>query len=759
MEEQESLRACPPPHDRTPLLPPSAPPPKCGRCLLLLTGGQLFAIVFVLFAINLTCARLLEEWTNELINAFMVDVCYVLFFVASFAFSILTIVAFVKAGHTVCSVPLYITVFVLCLTTSWYLLVRICLFRSLTVTCWNSACLSDNGSPELSGFAAFFLSWLWVPVGAFSCIAGIIWRPWWLIFYVLPLFIEHGSATIAWWQWREVIIGTALWVCLVFFALALSPFAGESTERRWCLVVLFVLLSILMAGMVFWLTTTPVLTFWEFLITPWAALFVALFTWTDPDLSVEEYFAVVVMGWWLVRMLYLAASARMEQWSASQRIEQVINYALETPFHAEFEQGFEAYSPGLRTLREISGHFLGPAQLNSIKAKHEDLVRRRRELLQESVAGAASLPMCLRLDVCRSRLLEDSCLALYDRPTQELLAPKIHVSFKSEAGLDGGGLTRDWFDSMSKALHEGADDLEAGSLLVFGQDHALIPRPSVSDVSVAGEDQEKFRFLWSVGRFIAVAIFHKNHLPLSFSYIVCKYFLKVPVSMRDVQQLDPVFYKNRVEQVLKEGGVDEMETMLGEPLFFMSAPTEHRPQPEELKPDGANIRVTEENKTEYIQLLCEAYLCGGIRREIQCLLLGFWDVFPAELLQQCKVNPRELSVMISGNSNLDPEQWRACSNSGNCIVQTWFWEVVAELEPEQRSLLLHFATGSSRLPIGGFAALQPTFSLEVSSVASPQHLPISHTCSNQIILSKYTSKEQLQQKLKQAIMTEGFGFA
>jgi len=167
--------------------------------------------------------------------------------------------------------------------------------------------------------------------------------------------------------------------------------------------------------------------------------------------------------------------------------------------------------------------------------------------------------------------------------------------------------------------------------------------------------------------------------------------------------------------------------------------------------------VTEETKTEYVQLLCEAHLCGGIRREIQCLLQGFWDVLPLEVMQQCEVSPRELSVLISGVAELDPDEWRRHSDSGSSDVLTWFWEIAHELDPEQRCMLLHFATGSSRLPPGGFVDLKPAFTVSVSDTGSVEHLPHAHTCVNQIVLPRYTERAQLKSKLLQALSTEDFG--
>ena len=40
-----------------------------------------------------------------------------------------------------------------------------------------------------------------------------------------------------------------------------------------------------------------------------------------------------------------------------------------------------------------------------------------------------------------------------------------------------------------------------------------------------------------------------------------------------------------------------------------------------------------------------------------------------------------------------------------CIVK-WFWQVVGQYSDERRAQLLQFVTGSSRVPIEGFKALQ-----------------------------------------------------
>merc|ERR1711963_66339 len=144
--------------------------------------------------------------------------------------------------------------------------------------------------------------------------------------------------------------------------------------------------------------------------------------------------------------------------------------------------------------------------------------------------------------------------------------------------------------------------------------------------------------------------------------------------MSDVKQLDAEFYQWRVEPVLRVGGPAEMS----EPLTFISAATDFRPETEELVEGGSNLVVTEENKGDYIERLCEAHLCGGVRRELQCMLQGFYGLLPLEILRQCRVSPGELALLLSGVRDLDPLDWQQHSTGDGHQVHAWFWEVVTE---------------------------------------------------------------------------------
>lgn len=79
-----------------------------------------------------------------------------------------------------------------------------------------------------------------------------------------------------------------------------------------------------------------------------------------------------------------------------------------------------------------------------------------------------------------------------------------------------------------------------------------------------------------------------------------------------------------------------------------------------------------------------------------------------------------------------------------------------EMGMDERARVFAFSTGSSRVPAGGFAALQPRFKLTIQGRGDAQ-LPHSHTCANQLVVPQYSSKAVLKSKLE-TICRHGFGF-
>lgn len=205
----------------------------------------------------------------------------------------------------------------------------------------------------------------------------------------------------------------------------------------------------------------------------------------------------------------------------------------------------------------------------------------------------------------------------------------------------------------------------------------------------------------------------------------------------------------------------------------------------ELKPNGRNIPVTEENKKEYVRwamhhLLCKRTCCAqsfsqlstvclfclhhlfvffrlyvnwrfmrGIEAQFLALQKGFSELIPQHLLKPFDHKELEVHVLsvnrnlylewtekakhktklylswsttlsliplslcqliIGGLGKIDLADWKTNTRLKHCTSESnvvrWFWQAVEAFSEERRGRLLQFVTGSTRVPLQGFKALQ-----------------------------------------------------
>ncbi len=71
----------------------------------------------------------------------------------------------------------------------------------------------------------------------------------------------------------------------------------------------------------------------------------------------------------------------------------------------------------------------------------------------------------------------------------------------------------------------------------------------------------------------------------------------------------------------------------------------------ELKPGGADILVTEENKKEYVELLVEHRISKPVQEQFDAFIYGFNEIIPHELINI--FDEKELELLISGIPEID----------------------------------------------------------------------------------------------------------
>lgn len=67
-------------------------------------------------------------------------------------------------------------------------------------------------------------------------------------------------------------------------------------------------------------------------------------------------------------------------------------------------------------------------------------------------------------------------------------------------------------------------------------------------------------------------------------------------------------------------------------------------------------------------------------------------------------------LIIGGLGKIDLGDWKANTRLKHCVADSnivrWFWQAVESFDEERRGRLLQFVTGSTRVPLQGFKALQ-----------------------------------------------------
>ncbi|XP_053111616.1 E3 ubiquitin-protein ligase HACE1 isoform X9 [Hemicordylus capensis] len=375
--------------------------------------------------------------------------------------------------------------------------------------------------------------------------------------------------------------------------------------------------------------------------------------------------------------------------------------------------------------------------------------------------------------VHRDSIFRSSC-EVVSKANCAKLKQGIAVRFHGEEGM-GQGVVREWFDILS-------NEIVNPDYALFTQSADGTTFQPNSNSSVNPDHLNYFRF---AGQILGLALNHRQLVNIYFTRSFYKHILGIPVNYQDVASIDPEYAKNL--QWILDNDISD----LGLELTF-SVETDVFGAMEEvpLKPGGASIIVTQENKAEYVQLVTELRMTRAIQPQINAFLQGFHMFIPPSLIQL--FDEYELELLLSGMPEIDVSDWIKNTEytSGyerdDPVIQ-WFWEIVQELTQEERVLLLQFVTGrsrvskrncvpiwylllgslcagfaSSRVPHGGFAHIMGGSGLQNFTIAAvpyiPNLLPTSSTCINMLKLPEYPRKEILKDRLLVALHCGSYGY-
>jgi len=364
----------------------------------------------------------------------------------------------------------------------------------------------------------------------------------------------------------------------------------------------------------------------------------------------------------------------------------------------------------------------------------------------------------MRINVRRSDLLEDSVNALMSLSRKDL-RKLWRFEFIGEAGIDAGGLAREWFQLVTEDIFDGNRGLWQSS-----EGNQMCMQINPASKYIFDDYLVYYRFL---GRVMGKALFDRQLVAGHMVQYIYKHMLAWPVMFKDLETVDEEYYNNLKQlQQLHDSGED-LEMLC---LYFSTTQEMMGTKEEvELVEGGKDKEVTNENFSEYLEACFKYRLLERVKPQLNELLLGFFDVIPEPLLTVFDF--QELELLMCGLPHIDMEDWKENTEySGDFEkygpdypVCQWFWEVVGDFDQEMKARLLQFVTGTSGVPSRGFGVLQGSDGnirrFTIHGVSKDICLyPRAHTCFNRIDLPMYETKEELQEKLKLAVTMVATGF-
>ncbi|XP_047139464.1 E3 ubiquitin-protein ligase NEDD4 isoform X1 [Hydra vulgaris] len=375
--------------------------------------------------------------------------------------------------------------------------------------------------------------------------------------------------------------------------------------------------------------------------------------------------------------------------------------------------------------------------------------KRKYDFFRSRLKKPENVPSKYEIHVRRNNLFQDSYrFVLHSCTNVELLKTKLWIVFDGETGLDYGGVAREWFYLLSKEMF----NPYYGLFEYSATDNYTLQINSNSGIA----NEQHLSYFTFIGRVAGMAVYHGKLLDAFFIRPFYKMMLGKKITLKDMESVDSEYHESL--NWLLSHDPTELDVM-----FVLDYESFGTIVSKELITNGANIPVTNENKKQYIDLVIKWRFMDRVSEQMNAFMKGFEDIIPRTAIQV--FDERELEYLLCGLGEIDMEDWRKNTQyrSGyhdKHVVIQWFWKAVQTFDDEMKARLLQFVTGTSRVPMNGFAELYGSNGPQKFTIerwGNTHQLPRSHTCFNRIDLPPYHSYHELREKLRLAIEnTEGF---
>lgn len=306
------------------------------------------------------------------------------------------------------------------------------------------------------------------------------------------------------------------------------------------------------------------------------------------------------------------------------------------------------------------------------------------------------------VSISRDQIVEDAFESLdkmskkgWKSPLRIQLVDKFGLP---EAGIDGGGLTKEFLSSAVKEAFNPEAELFRET-----PERLLYPSPKRIDPL----DLELYEFL---GKIVGKCLYENVLIDVEFApFFLLRWFGR-HAYLDDLPSLDRQTYRSLVSLKQYTGDFEDLA------INFVLPRTEDDEGPDiELIPNGRNIPVTYANRLQYIHLVANYRLNVMMQKQASAFVRGLSMLIDVKWLVM--FNQKELQTLVGGAEGkpIDVEELKRCTILGGYTNQDktlrYFWEVLKEMNEEDKRKVLKFVTSVERPPLLGFKELIPQFSI------------------------------------------------
>lgn len=343
------------------------------------------------------------------------------------------------------------------------------------------------------------------------------------------------------------------------------------------------------------------------------------------------------------------------------------------------------------------------------------------------------------VNVDRNDIIESSFQSLNSRKKQDLLSI-FNVKFVDEQeAIDAGGVKKDWITNLIKELIN-----TKNKLFITTETGNYYPNP------FSGVKQNHLEYFRFAGKMIAFALINNICVDAHFAPFFFKHLLNYKIKLNDLKGYSENVYNSFC--YILQNDVNDLDMR-----FEVDVDENGKPKTIELIKNGSQIKVTNENKHEFIEKSLHFYLSDSIKQQTDAFCNGFHSLISVRELSI--FSQGELELLICGVTKIDINDMR---NNTSLFQYTrdsptikCFFNAISKWDNDLLAQLLQFITGNSSVPLNGFCDKR----IIIQKSGNINSLPTSHTCFNILDLPDYQNEEILNEKLLMAVKEcKTFGF-